>query len=378
MITFHNPGFLDLNALRLMGVSAKENDNPIGFFGTGLKYAVATLLRTGHSITIEIGGIGYPIDVQPTEFRGKSLEIVTLAGEPLGITTDLGRNWTPMMAFRELHSNALDEGGSSTSGLITADTCIRVSGDGIEEAYRNRDQMFLNRKDEPLFSDSRIEIYSGRGHSVFYRGVCVMEAPEPLAFTYNLLEEQVLTEDRTASSPTSFYSAMIEGLVHSDDPDLFTILGGRCIETKVHAYYYPTFGPQFLEWGKTQLNNHHLPERLKQILRKHFPEVPEELHLTSQYEATIAAAIAFCNTRLNADMERSDFLFVRSLGANIMGECPASGPMKIAEQAIMNGRNYLAATLYEEWVHRTYGHEDESRGLQQFLFDRLISLAEQL
>lgn len=378
MITFHNPGFLDLNALRLMGISAKTNENPIGFFGTGLKYAIATLLRTGHSITIEIGGTAYPIDVQPTEFRGKHLEIVTLAGEPLGITTDLGRNWTPMMAFRELHSNALDEGGGSTSGSITADTCIRVSGDGIEEAYRNRDQMFLNRKDEPLFSDSRIEIYSGRGYDIFYRGVCVMEAPEPLAFTYNLLEEQALTEDRTAASPASVYAALIEGLIHSDNPDLFTILGSRCMETKALAYYYPTFGPRFLEWSKTQLNNAHLPERLKQMLRKHFPEDVQSIPLTRHYEATIAAAIAFCNSRLGTDMQQSDFIFVRSLGAGVMGECPASGPMKIAEQAIMNGRNYLAATLYEEWVHRTYGHNDESRGLQQFLFDRLVSLAEQL
>lgn len=378
MITFHNPGRLDLNALRLMGVSAKTGENPIGFFGTGLKYAIATLLRTRHSITIEIGGIGYPIDVQPTEFRGKSLEIVTLAGEPLGITTDLGRNWTPMMAFRELHSNALDEGGGSTSGPVEADTCIRVSGDGIEDAYCNRDQMFLSRRDAPLYADSKIEIYSNPSTSVFYRGVNTMTLPRSGAFTYNILDEMLLTEDRTISSVVLAYGAILEGIVNSDNPALFHILGSRCLETQVIAFYYPTIGPNFLAWGTTQLNNAHFPERLKKMIEKLCPVEITALRLTSQYEATIAAAIAFCNSRLGTDMKQEDFIFVRSLGAGIMGECPPTGPMKIAEQAIMNGRNYLAATLYEEWVHRTYGHEDESRGLQQFLFDRLISLAEQL
>lgn len=35
MITFHNPGVLDLTAATTFGVSVKEGVNPIGFFGEG-------------------------------------------------------------------------------------------------------------------------------------------------------------------------------------------------------------------------------------------------------------------------------------------------------------------------------------------------------
>lgn len=55
MILFQNPGEIDLLSIASFGVSVKEGENPIGFFGTGLKYAIAVLLRTGHRITVMTG-----------------------------------------------------------------------------------------------------------------------------------------------------------------------------------------------------------------------------------------------------------------------------------------------------------------------------------
>jgi hypothetical protein len=49
IVVFENPGEIDAAAIRTFGVSVKEGENPIGFFGTGLKYAIAILLRTGHT-----------------------------------------------------------------------------------------------------------------------------------------------------------------------------------------------------------------------------------------------------------------------------------------------------------------------------------------
>ena len=45
-VSFITPGQIDLENVFTFGISAKESDNPIGFFGTGLKFAIATLLRT--------------------------------------------------------------------------------------------------------------------------------------------------------------------------------------------------------------------------------------------------------------------------------------------------------------------------------------------
>lgn len=47
MIIFRNAGTIDPKSITTFGVSSKENPGAIGFFGTGLKYALAILLRHG-------------------------------------------------------------------------------------------------------------------------------------------------------------------------------------------------------------------------------------------------------------------------------------------------------------------------------------------
>ena len=54
-VIFENPGTLDPRALTIMGLNAKENDNPIGYFGTGFKYGVAIALREGCNVIIQDG-----------------------------------------------------------------------------------------------------------------------------------------------------------------------------------------------------------------------------------------------------------------------------------------------------------------------------------
>lgn len=45
MIVFENAGELDVRAATLIGVNVKESANPVGFFGTGLKYVLACVAR---------------------------------------------------------------------------------------------------------------------------------------------------------------------------------------------------------------------------------------------------------------------------------------------------------------------------------------------
>ncbi len=54
-VIFRNKGVIDPSSITTFGVSSKENPGAIGFFGTGLKYAIAILLREGCDITIHAG-----------------------------------------------------------------------------------------------------------------------------------------------------------------------------------------------------------------------------------------------------------------------------------------------------------------------------------
>jgi hypothetical protein len=50
----------------------------------------------------------------------------------------------------------------------------------------------------------------------------------------------------------------------------------------------------------------------------------------------------------------------------------------ISRRAFMMGTKTVAGTAIEEFIHLRYKYEDESRGMQEFLLDRLVSLGEQM
>lgn len=218
MLTFGNPGVLDPRAITTFGVNAKDGPNPIGHFGTGFKYAAAIILRLGGKIDIRTqdttGRICRYHFIPVLEFiRERSFCVVhmeTLHGDEddtypnatsqaLGFTTELGKNWEPWMAYRELRSNAMDEGGGVVApGTIPAPfTETTISCAEVEAAHAEAGQFFLETA--PLWANDDLEIHPARSDAaVFYRGIRVANISAPTAlYTYNILRETQLTEDRT-------------------------------------------------------------------------------------------------------------------------------------------------------------------------------------
>ncbi len=103
-----------------------SSNDPIGFFGTGLKYAMATALRLGGEMTIFTDGKRYDVRGRKMTLRDKEFTQVMLNDEALGFTTELGKQWEAWMVIRELYSNALDENGEAMiqSGEISESSAI--------------------------------------------------------------------------------------------------------------------------------------------------------------------------------------------------------------------------------------------------------------
>lgn len=217
MILHQTPGLLDFKSLTIMGLSAKPNSsNPIGMFGTGLKYSIATLMRMGAEITLWIGEDKYEFATVQSDFRGSTFQTLRVRQQRKGLlkarwielpfTTEYGKFWKPWMVYRELHSNTLDEGGT-TSILDDNDldtylfqgqpntTSFYIKQPEYEEACRNQDEIFL--PDGLKLSNDDIQILSGPSNVIYYRSLKVMELPKPSMFTYNILSPLELTEDRT-------------------------------------------------------------------------------------------------------------------------------------------------------------------------------------
>ena len=174
-VYFSNKGAIDLDVIRTMGVHVKETDNPIGHFGTGLKFAIATLLRTGHTVDLYRLGEKISFACVPRVIRNKPFAIVTMNGEQLAFTNDLGKEWKVWQAYRELHSNCLDEMGRiTTTPLEDMDTVWVISGPEIDSCYDNRSQIFLMGEPAWMAGDG-VEVYRGESKFLYYRGVRVYE-----------------------------------------------------------------------------------------------------------------------------------------------------------------------------------------------------------
>lgn len=210
MIVFENEGEIDPRLITLIGVNVKQSVGAIGFFGTGLKYAVACLARWGEELRIQSGPAEFVFTVEEQEIRGKDFGILTMRSRrdslQLGFTTELGKNWEPWMVYRELWCNAHDEPGarvyedaapSPKAGL----TRVIVGGQKIEDAHRSRDEFILDTANRKLLhSVEGLDIYEGEGHRIFYRGIAVQKPSKASIHTYNITSRLWLTEDRTAGS----------------------------------------------------------------------------------------------------------------------------------------------------------------------------------
>lgn len=193
---FHSGGPIDPKSWTLMGISAKENTNPIGFWGTGLKYSISILLRTGHSVEIYSNGNHWIFGTEPMDFRGREFHQIICNGEALPYTTEYGKGWDVDGAYRELVSNTSDEQGLwfIGDGPLENGTSIVITGSAILDSHAKHNDIFVGDR-EPIAETNSLRIYQGAG-TIYFRGVRVGSV-ENAMFSYEMLGELELTEDRS-------------------------------------------------------------------------------------------------------------------------------------------------------------------------------------
>lgn len=394
MIIFENPGEIDVRSISTFGVSVKEGDNPIGFFGTGLKYAIAVLLRTGHKVTIQSGRTAVDFGVSAESVRGQDFEFVTMAvdgGAPtsIGFTTLLGKQWELWMAYREIACNCKDEGGSGHHATaipvpMAGMTRIIVKGDAFESVFDQGHMYIL--ADEPSMKLGTLEVRNRSGSDLFYRGVRVMQMPKPGLYTYNLQSQLSLTEDRTVKNSWEVYHRIAKGILTSTDT--------RFLHEVLTADDQHIEGDlDFHGWGISpsaefvDVVGHAIADRRckvnesamkvwKDATRQTFS--PQEVTLTKVQLMTLNKALDFCDGIGFHIRGTYPIKIVESLGEHVLG-LAEDRTIFIAERVFhLGGTKQLASTLIEEYVHLKHGYADMTRELQSFLFDKLVSMGEEM
>lgn len=387
MIVFRNRGLIDLTAVRTLGVSVKE-EGAIGYFGTGLKFAIATILRGGGSISIHRGKQKHRFNSVEKEVRGKPFHVVTMDGQELGFTTTLGRDWKPWMAFRELACNAIDEGGKYyverfEVGQIDEDeTVIVVHAEEIEDAYYARSEILLETP--PVYANDHIEIRTGQSRFIYYRGVRVGHLGYPSRHTYNLLRRLDLTEDRTIKYDWEADTQIARGLALCDDDALLmTALSGGDKFYEHNLTFREDYRPSqaFLRVAagmRGRLDNiaKANPSALNlarlMTLTDLGPSENTALHPVEQER--FDRAKSFLSTA-GYDLAQYPITIVEDLGEGIYG-LAKEDRIFIAKAAFQKGTKEVASTLLEEFVHLKTGYADMTRQLQTWLFDELLLQSE--
>lgn len=238
VLLIKNDGIMELEAFTMMGLSTKREDSTkIGMFGTGNKYAIAVFLREGFSVEIVTKKYSAAFSSMKKEFRGKPFDQIVMNvterdGEKrrveLGISTEMGLQWSCDHAMREFICNARDEGGMEfdvfadsvsaynkrlDSVLSESDKTYIVvknpKGDNYLRNYaKDFDSKYLFRR-EPLFESDEISVYEklkAKSPLRIYRnGVLVLEKSIPSAYDYELNEVEI-----SESRDTDMWQAQYE------------------------------------------------------------------------------------------------------------------------------------------------------------------------
>lgn len=394
MIIFQNPGLIDLRAVSIMGLNAKETKNPIGQFGTGLKYAIAVLLRSGCKVSIWRGEQEYQFFTRKEHFRGKEFDFVYMRDgkeapanweQALGFTLELGKHWEPWMAIRELESNARDENGRSFANedyQLSADTTtIVIDGSSAEIAYTQLPDIFICTK--PLWVHTNIEVHRANNPNqlkwLYYRGVRVKQLQKPSLFRYNILSESTLTEDRTFKYSWDGDSALSD-LGQCSSKEIIARIVDPPKETLEESITYSEFriSEQFQEIVSS-LSSRALPSAWKAVrIARGFAEY-EEIEIDDLQCQMLDRAFAFIEKMGERRVRQFPVHVAADLGTNRLGVAlHANKQIWLAVRVFEMGMKQLISCLYEEFIHLDRKFTDLDYEMQNFLFDTIITQAAKL
>lgn len=394
-VVFRNPGVIDSRSIKTFGVSVKEGSNPIGYFGTGLKYAIAILLRMGNEVSIYAGSEVLKFSKKTTTIRGKDFEVITMNGEEMPFTTELGKNWEPWQAFREIYCNCIDEQGTveRTDLLpVTEEGCtiIVLRGEESIKGYIDRDTIVLKKVPDLLLKDGNIQVYDSPSHYLYYRGIRVLKLKNPAMLTYNITEYSELTEDRTLKNAGSIswrVSTAIAGLKNKK------VIKAVLNASETNYEFWVDF--QALDWNQELVSQEFQEvmaeeyeansERLNATAKKWFiKKMDKEAYLNYQAEAMTNVEemqLNKCVKILSAiykDFPDHKILVVKSLGGTTMAVADMQKSMiVVSKDAFRFGTKFLLSTLIEEHFHLKTGYEDCTRHFQTYTFDAISTLIEE-
>lgn len=431
-IQIKSQGEIEMNALRLLGASTKRSDTTkIGFFGSGLKYTMAILLRRSIPFVIYQGERKIEITTKPGTLREQEFDLIVIDGQETSMTTAMGVDWEPWMAIRETYSNALDEPNCTLTNLNEEPigepgwTTIGIYlDDHFTDFCESPGDFFADflPADDLMYQSELGTLYRAHKTLTIYRkGIRAHFEEAKALFKYDFPKVE-LTETRTLKHSWYVKQNDIPGLLSSieDRAIVGHILNQIMFSDEINGDWNTTFNQAWLDeigdrvviisgtepYVKEYLAGPHiiLPEKMVTGLRRSFPDIRVAGqgkgnykylvagNLSARHEGILEAARLFMEDSGNPityPVTVVDFFEKNIMGLAVKGkiekvlsfskkEDPDVDPhILIARLTLERGMKETVCTLVEEQCHLESQEADETRGFQDYLIRRYVSALEE-
>lgn len=175
-IKISSKGEIEKDSFLIMGGSTKRgNEKSIGRFGSGLKYAIATLLGKGNDFSVFSGRDPIEFTTQTKDFRGEMFNMIFVDGKETNFSTGMGPDWSCYDAIRDIYANAVDE---KLIQFKTTDIMSPMSGEThfyikvtpeVEEMIENIENYFSFFRNDDILENNGNKIYKSAGHLIVYK-----------------------------------------------------------------------------------------------------------------------------------------------------------------------------------------------------------------
>lgn len=381
MIVFTTPTAMPIEAATTMGVSVKE-DGAIGKFGTGMKYAIAGVLRLGGRISVEVESVKYEFSSVITDIRGRDFQIVHCNGQACGFTTELGKHWEPWQLFRELASNALDEGGGWSKADAQGVTKITVNCREVEEAGDN-EGVFLRAGEPVLTSTMGATVYPGASRHYYYKGIRAGSFPYMAPVTVDVSSGS-LSEDRLLdlSQVRSELAWAFRTATHCDEALALSVTSqseaGHFWVDQVCPWTMGAVLPdsltKFLVDRPKWIRHPAFIKVLAEHLRKGGVGRWSEIEPSEKMLSLLAIGEELCR-KVGVDVvPREKVRFTADLeDSQLAVTCMDTRSVWFSTKLALKGRDEFLCGYLEEAIHAMTGQADCTRELQNTLFSIIVS-----
>jgi hypothetical protein len=158
-ILIQNDGEIETNSFELIGASTKRGQSgKIGFFGSGLKYSIAYMMRKEIEFRIFSGTNELKFSTSPETLKGQTFERICINGSPTSYTVTMGPTWKEdWYVLREIYCNALDE----SNCIVVKDAMGVAPESGKTRIYIEKTSRLDKVMDcwDRYFADERVAIF---------------------------------------------------------------------------------------------------------------------------------------------------------------------------------------------------------------------------